>query len=117
MMPIEWIEGRYSVNDFNATYPSYTAATELKPSSRVVMGHFRASDAEDFQGQVVLQETQDLQIAATAGALRRITKSYKKHPMTMSFIKAMLGRITAIQPPPPPSPIPLNVDKNVDESL
>lgn len=107
MLPIEWIEGRYSVNDFNATYPSFNATTELKPSSRVVMGHFLASDVEDFQGQVALQETEDLQIAATAGGHVPFSKSSKKHPITISTIRSMLGR--KLTSPAPPA-MTLNLD-------
>lgn len=107
MVPIEWIEGRFSVNDFDATYPSFTATTELKPSSRVVMGHFLASDVEDFQGEVALQETEYLQIAATAGGHAPFSKSSKMRPITVSTIKTMLGR--KLTSPAPPA-IPLSLD-------
>ncbi|MEW4567674.1 hypothetical protein AB1L88_07370 [Tautonia sp. JC769] len=96
----EWYEVRSWDPRFSRRYPDYDHTTKVRPAERFTIGHFRAENLRDLEGEVALRKLEDVRHLTANGLVIDLPKGLNS--LSMSQIRRRLGdRLTN----PPPAPL------------
>lgn len=105
VLPTEWYETSYRVSDFAEQYRTYTDHTILKPTGKVVVGHFTASEIRSIDEAPAITRTAALQLAASPGGYSKLPKATSQGFKLRSLRHALGKKLTT-----PPQKVNANID-------
>lgn len=90
-VPVEWYQISYELDDFESIYPNYDENTKLVAPSRSTVLHFKVNRLEDKKDPARLAELLGVTTILAPGGVVNSKTDYS--PMTMSEVKAAMGRM------------------------
>ncbi len=104
VVPTEWIETAFIVDQFPDRYPEPDLSTVFKPTAaRIGLRHYKATRVADRKDPVRLIQLDGVKIVSSEGGFVQLP--HEPHSLSMAEVKAILGkRLTNPQPPALPHP-------------